>query len=223
MKRTLSLILLLAVTVAGMVASVVLGIVMWNAPTKHDQLERMYHTWAVVAECWVAVGSVGLVLFFLWEGKHFIKTLASSNYSHIYNRMDQINLLLVQHMQDRNLDLTENVPDDYDFPFTDARTHLCDMIFTLYEETFYQWLKFHTLDEEDWDQWRNSMRRIFRLPYVRKYWDSYQATTYPAKFQELVKELRAADVDAAAECNGNALVAQRLLWSSWGGAKGQRV
>jgi hypothetical protein len=151
MKKSFFLILLLLLTLAGMIGAGVLGLALWNAPTKFDESERLYHTWALISECWIALGSVGLVLFFLWEGRHFIKTLASSNYSHIYNRLDQINLMLVEHMDDRRLDLSQEVADDYDFPFTDGRTHLCDMIFTLYEETFYQWLKFETLDEEDWD------------------------------------------------------------------------
>jgi hypothetical protein len=215
-QRLTPLILLLALTVAGMIGSVVLGFALWHAPTKYDPLERMYHTWAVVAESWVALGSVGLVLFFLWEGRHFIKTLASTNYSHIYNRLDQINLLLVQHVNDRNLDLREDVAADYGFPFTDARTHLCDMIFTLYEEAFYQWLKFETLDEEDWEQWRNSLSRIFQLPYVRNYWDGFQEKTYPLKFQQLVREVRGNIAESSARQPSDDDAASRWLTSSWG-------
>lgn len=208
MKKSFFLVLLLVLTAAGMIGAGVLGLALWNAPSKFDESERLYHTWALIAECWIALGSVGLVLFFLWEGRHFIKTLASSNYSHIYNRLDQINLLLVEHMESRGLDLSQHVADDYDFPFTDARTHLCDMIFTLYEETFYQWHKFETLDEEDWDQWRNSIKRIFQLPYVRKYWDDFQEKTYPVKFQKMIQELRLSRENGSDSCQSEAAASE---------------
>jgi len=219
MRQFHTLILLLVFTLAGMAGSLLLGLAIWNAPSAQDQSERIYHTGAVVAEWWVALGSVGLVLFFLWEGRHFVKTLASSNYSHIYNRLDQINLLLVEQMDGRKLDLSEEVPDDYDFPFTDPRTHLCDMVFSLYEEAFYQRIKFGTLDDEDWEQWRNSLGRVLNLPFVRKYWQEFQAKSYPLKFQALVQEVRRNQAPIQDAPPGKISTAMRMFSSSWGGPR----
>jgi hypothetical protein len=120
-----------------------------------------------------------------------IRQLKSSSYSQIYSRLDTINYLLVERMPQLKFGQSTFNPED--FSFAAPERHLVGMLFTLFENVYYQRHKFRVLGDADWNAWKLTIRETLAVPYVREYWKGNGSGTgrssYTLEFQEVIQEI----------------------------------
>ena len=123
---------------------------------------------SVASEMMIAVGSVTLVWFFLWEGTQLTKTMRSSAYSAINERFLDLSKAMLDGCENR--DWFCEPPSDEHTLSRDSRAYLCAMAFTAFEEVYYHRNEFELLDDEIWESWLRSIKSFVGRPYVRLYW-----------------------------------------------------
>ena len=136
--------------------------------TSENSHQGLVDAFTVAAEVMVAVGSVTLVLFFLWEGTQLTKTMRSSAYSAINERFLDLSKAMLDGCENR--DWFSEPPSDEQALSRDSRAYLCDMAFTAFEEVYYHRNEFELLDDENWESWLRSIKSFVGRPYVRLYW-----------------------------------------------------
>ena len=143
----------------------------------------------VAAEVMVAVGSVTLVWFFLWEGTQLTKTMRSSAYSAINERFLDLSKAMLEGCEER--DWFSEPPTDEQALARDSRAYLCDMAFTAFEEVYYHRNEFELLDDENWESWLRSIKSFVGRPYVRLYWKmvkSQYSDSFSSEIDKVIAE-----------------------------------
>src|SRR5207248_2406619 len=81
-------------------------------------------------------------------------------------RLDRIAELIIEHPDvSRGFDEPAGTSDDQD-----ARFHIANMFFAVFEEAHTQYLLEQTMPEEDWRAWRATVDHLCRRPYLRGVW-----------------------------------------------------
>lgn len=154
------------VTLIGTSVGLLAGL--YIARTAENNHQGLVDAFTVAAEVMVAVGSVTLVWFFLWEGTQLTKTMRSSAYSAINERSLDLSKAMLEGCENR--DWFCEPPSDEQALSRDSRAYLCDMAFTAFEEVYYHRNEFELLDDENWESWLRSIKSFVGRPYVRLYW-----------------------------------------------------
>ena len=154
------------VTLIGTSVGLLSGL--YIARTAENNHQGLVDAFTVAAEVMVAVGSVTLVWFFLWEGTQLTKTMRSSAYSAINERFLDLSKAMLDGCENR--DWFCEPPSDEKALSRDSRAYLCDMAFTAFEEVYYHRNEFELLDDENWESWLRSIKSFVGRPYVRLYW-----------------------------------------------------
>ena len=154
------------VTLIGTSVGLLAGL--YIARTAENNHQGLVDAFTVAAEVMVAVGSVTLVWFFLWEGTQLTKTMRSSAYSAINERFLDLSKAMLDGCENR--DWFCEPPSDEHTLSRDSRAYLCDMAFTAFEEVYYHRNEFELLDDENWESWLRSIKSFVGRPYVRLYW-----------------------------------------------------
>ena len=154
------------VTLIGTSVGLLAGL--YIARTAENSHQGLVDAFTVAAEVMVAVGSVTLVWFFLWEGTQLTKTMRSSAYSAINERFLDLSKAMLDGCENR--DWFCEPPSDEQALSRDSRAYLCDMAFTAFEEVYYHRNEFELLDDENWESWLRSIKSFVGRPYVRLYW-----------------------------------------------------
>lgn len=154
------------VTLIGTSVGLLAGL--YIARTAENNHQGLVDAFTVAAEVMVAVGSVTLVWFFLWEGTQLTKTMRSSAYSAINERFLDLSKAMLEGCENR--DWFSEPPSDEQALSRDSRAYLCDMAFTAFEEVYYHRNEFELLDDENWESWLRSIKSFVGRPYVRLYW-----------------------------------------------------
>lgn len=170
------------VTLIGVFLSVLAGFLISQgmSGSVHDGL---VDGMTVASELAIAVGSITLVWFFLWEGAQMTKTMRSSAYSAINERFQDLSKAMLDGCESR--DWYADPPMDDASLSKDSRAYLCDMAFTMFEEVYYHRIEFELLDDENWESWRRSLKTFVHRPYVRKYWTMVRGQ-YSASFSKTI-------------------------------------
>lgn len=138
------------------------------------------------SEMAIAIGSITLVWFFLWEGAQMTKTMRSSAYSAINERFQDLSKAMMENCESR--DWYADPPGDDQQLARDSRAYLCDIAFTLFEEVYYHRIEFELLDDENWESWRRSIKSFVVRPYVTKYWQMVRSQ-YSDSFSETIDRI----------------------------------
>lgn len=154
------------VTVIGTASGLLAGL--YIATSADSRYTGVVDALSVAAELIIAVGSVTLVWFFLWEGSQLTKTMRSSAYSAINERFLDLSKAMLDGCENR--DWFCDPPTDEQTLARDSRAYLCDMAFTAFEEVYYHRNEFELLDDENWESWLRSIKSFVSRPYVRNYW-----------------------------------------------------
>jgi len=154
------------VTLIGTSVGLLAGL--YIARTAENNHQGLVDAFTVAAEVMVAVGSVTLVWFFLWEGTQLTKTMRSSAYSAINERFLDLSKAMLDGCENR--DWFCEPPSDEHTLSRDSRAYLCDMAFTAFEEVYYHRNEFELLYDENWESWLRSIKSFVGRPYVRLYW-----------------------------------------------------
>jgi len=154
------------VTLIGTSVGLLAGL--YIARTAENNHQGLVDAFTVAAEVMVAVGSVTLVWFFLWEGTQLTKTMRSSAYSAINERFLDLSKAMLEGCENRDW-FCEPSSDEQALS-RDSRAYLCDMAFTAFEEVYYHRNEFELLDDENWESWLRSIKSFVGRPYVRLYW-----------------------------------------------------
>lgn len=175
------------VTLIGTSLGLLAGL--YIAKTAHNSHEGLVDALTVAAEIMVAVGSVTLVWFFLWEGTQLTKTMRSSAYSAINERFLDLSKAMLDGCEHR--DWFSDPPTDEQALARDSRAYLCDMAFTAFEEVYYHRNEFELLDDENWESWLRSIKSFVGRPYVRLYWKmvkSQYSDSFTAEIDKVIAE-----------------------------------
>ncbi len=70
----------------------------------------------------------------------------------------------------------------------EARFHVANMFFAVFEEAHTQFLLEHAMPEEDWRAWRATVDHLCRRPYVRGLWQRV-GPMYSDSFRRFMDEL----------------------------------
>lgn len=172
-----------AFTLLGVSFSVLAGFMIASRGSGGEGAQQFVDGLTVASELAIAVGSVTLVWFFLWEGAQMTKTMRSSAYSAINERFQDLSKAMIEGCENR--DWYSEPPSDDQSLSRDSRAYLCDMAFTMFEEVYYHRIEFELLDDENWDSWRRSIKTFVHRPYVRKYWSMVRAQ-YSESFSKTI-------------------------------------
>jgi len=122
-----------------------------------------------------------------------LQQLKASSYFQIYSRTDTaLSLLLNDKVKLERLFYDDHKLKDLNeeaFHFADSTRLAVNMLFTLFENIYYQYEKFHVLEDEDWNSWKLSIKWLFSIPYVRECWQRKEAGSYTLEFVEEIKSL----------------------------------
>ena len=172
-----------AFTLLGVSFSVLAGFMIASRGGGGEGAQQFVDGLTVASELAIAVGSVTLVWFFLWEGAQMTKTMRSSAYSAINERFQDLSKAMIEGCENR--DWYSEPPSDDQSLSRDSRAYLCDMAFTMFEEVYYHRIEFELLDDENWDSWRRSIKTFVHRQYVRKYWSMVRAQ-YSESFSKTI-------------------------------------
>jgi len=92
----------------------------------------------------------------------------AASYSQLYSRLDTLNYLMVENV--KKLNLYKPKFDEEDFGFSTPERHFVGMVFTLFENVYYQKENFRVLEDSDWNAWELSIKETFDVPYIAEYW-----------------------------------------------------
>ena len=159
---------LLAITILAIPAAVGLGVLLWLAPDEKQGLEKLYYACGTAFGLLGAVGTLTLVWVFLREGTRAVTALKSAAYSQLYGRLADLTKALMDGCERR--DWFADPPERDQERTQDARSHLCDLAFSLFEEVYYQRHKFRLLDDEDWNGWLHTIQTFMSRHYAKAYW-----------------------------------------------------
>lgn len=177
-------VLIFAVTLFGSLASFLTG---WLIFSNHDEIpDRVIDGITAGSEMAIAIGSITLVWFFLWEGAQMTKTMRSSAYSAINERFQDLSKAMMENCESR--DWYADPPSDDQQLARDSPRYLCDIAFTLFEEVYYHRIEFELLDDENWESWSRSIKSFIIRPYVTKYWITVRSQ-YSDSFSETIDRI----------------------------------
>ena len=88
----------------------------------------------------------------------------AASYSQLYSRLDTLNYLMVENV--KKLNLYKPKFDEEDFGFSTPERHFVGMVFTLFENVYYQKENFRVLEDSDWNAWELSIKETFDVPYI---------------------------------------------------------
>jgi hypothetical protein len=102
----------------------------------------------------------------------------------LYTRLDSFNRFVFEHHSEYDRLNMAYSPDEK----TDENSKLhrmCELGYTIFEETFQHHQRYGLLAHEDWEKWKQNIRHFFRKPYVMGYWNSV-SIRYAERFQRFV-------------------------------------
>jgi hypothetical protein len=148
-------------------------------------LSGWFYSWSAL----ITFVAVVIAAILAYQQLRLVRTeLRASAYSQVYTRTDSaISLLLHDKVElDRYRLNAKEVKEltDVDFDFTDRTRLVTNMLFTLFENIYYQHKKFDVFGEEDWRTWKVSMKQVFAIPYVKECWERKHKGSYTSEFVE---------------------------------------
>jgi hypothetical protein len=161
-----------------------------------ESLEKLYFLsgWFYSIIGFVSFFVIILTVIAAYQQLRLLRTdLRASAYSQIYTRTDSaISLLLHDKVELERFRLDAKQLKELkeaDFHFADRTRLVTNMLFTLFENIYYQHEKFGVFDDEDWRTWKVSMKRIFAIPYVKECWERKDKGSYTSGFVQEIEDV----------------------------------
>ena len=140
-------------------------------------------SWIDILQTLGIIASFLLAFIQMWI---YVKSLRASSHVALLTRLDNLNRLLFE-----NSKVFADLYLPYDpqnIPEADPRTHLLDMIFTLFEEVYFQHYKYKFISKQVMDAWARTIKSTLTLPYAIGYWTEVK-DEYPEDFRKFVDML----------------------------------
>jgi hypothetical protein len=128
-----------------------------------------------------------ITAYYAWVSRALVRetraALLASARTTLQGRLDRIGELLVQQPDLlRGLDDPEATIDE-----REARFHVANMFFAVFEEAHTQYLLEHAMPEEDWQAWQATIDRLCGRAYLRRLWQQV-GPMYSASFRRYLDE-----------------------------------
>ena len=133
--------------------------------------------------------TAGIITSFLMafvQLRLYMKSLNASSHASILARLDSLNRLIFDNIEEYSK-LKEKY-DDSKFVEDDRRTHLMDIILSLFEEVYFQHYKYGFISKEVMNAWERTVKATFEFSYARGYWNNVKGE-YPESFKKYVDQL----------------------------------
>ena len=128
-----------------------------------------------------------LTAYYAWAARALVAetraALLASARTTLQARLDRISELLIEHPDvSRGFDDPAATIDNQE-----ARFHVANMMFAVFEEAHTQYLLEQAMPEEDWQAWQATVERMFNRPYLRQVW-KHVGPMYSASFRRFMDE-----------------------------------
>ena len=184
----------------ALVGGVVLGLALatFLPATEHVAESRPLPLWVeIFHRICTGVGGAGTFIALLYVIRQFAllrtqselmqKNVLASLDGQLYNRLDSLNRLIVEHHAEYDL-LSEIQFGDEQHDCRAGLHHICDTAFSFYEQIFKLFTRYALMDSGDWAEWQQRMVYFFGKGYVPGYWRKVRLR-YDRRFREFADQL----------------------------------